>query len=444
MTNRINQLFSSLIKTTEESPLSTKQFVNFIKIVEGDLYFLVEKTFGRTKEFTKVVEYYGAYEISVLALDVIKSNIQNRSINKIDNFCQYFLKCVYFELKNKSRLKNFKNYNALNLFQESTPEWNSQEFQYPEIKSVLNKENQLEKIIEKQYLALENGDIIKSKASIKYYERVLGKTSGLSDDELRYYKSQVNLFRANLFLAIGRMSLAYKYIREAIIDLSKIQSSTGKEFLFKAINLYAMMNLNKGNFIEGIKSFNQNIFNIENLNKKYNSNELEWVGLESKLLLSMFIGGEKFHISKELLGEVEYEAGSNVKTIYEALPYAKAYLYIDNNYFDEASDILGLIQNNIAEYSPINKMRFYTANAELYSCSFQSKGSSNLSISESSLFSAELLNSTIGSSYFSSIHRILRGNLEQKRGLVIEGLRELKESGYLHYHNWYARRLRLI
>lgn len=439
----LNTLFIKAVRI-ENTETAVMNFNKFFNQHIDFLYKAVLNSFRYDKTFNKVIEFYGAYEF----IDKVKGIIQNkiREGNSPITFFQYFMQCVKYELLNKSRNKDFKQFDTLvlpglDIYQNQDLLINTgYKFDSKDTRGQLLFK--VSKLIEQLYECLAAGDNARCVYLVKYINRVITNYSQrMTYADVNFLQAQLNLFQANLFFEQGKLNISKKYVDEAINTLKDL-TEYGTEFIQTSYNLLALIEINKGCFANGIKLFKDNIDAYSS--KRISADKVPIVHLESKLLLSMFVGNERFSQGERLLNEVSESVVEEKHKLSQEIIYAKSYLYIDNDRFNKAIDIIADLDSTAIQYTVINKIRFYTAKCELLIASFNNHNQHDIVTSYEYLVTAKELNKKIDNKYFIAIHHILEGYILNNNSLILMGINLLKQGGYFYFYQWYYNKLKSL
>lgn len=428
----INNRFHDTVSCFENY---TEGVSEFLKLNCSELYYHIQQNFEQRKDFKEIIAFFGAYEILEEVNEIIIRKVSNDNIH-FDNFLAYFNRCVTNVIRNKGRSKKFMENQKL-LLTENLSYLSNQEIITIGNK---NRNTQFVELIQKMYDGILSGDNARCQNLINYAGKVISKSKA-DKTEIAFNKGHIDIVRSTFFFEKGQLNPAHKYINSAIkiLSLPDVIDKFGYVSLVHANNLLAKILINRGSFEKGIRLLIENTEYQElfiKMNPELVNNS---VFTESRLLIGMFMSGGYFSQSERFIRNAKDDVYKNFSHLRDSASYAYAYLYIDNDEFDSADNIINSLDQGSTH---LNSIRFYTAKAELLTCGFKSESSNNLVTAEHFLSIAEKLNVKKENKYFEAIHGILRGYIEKDFQKLSQNLARMKSLGYTHYHNWYKQRVK--
>lgn len=440
MEKGLNHHYRQLLKKIINNPESRGSYIDhFIDKHVDELYNLITVIYSESNRYSSVLEYYGAYDLIEKFRSILIEKTNNSNAEEINDFKSFFLKCVKNELNNKSRLKEFKEHNSLSFTDNPINDKGYDFSGHINQELYINSYHErLSGIIENLYKELELGNVKKCNRQLKYYRKtILGFKKFIDRNDFLFFEGLDFLFRAHFFFYQGKLNLSQKYLGEAIIRFQETKERFGKGHLLNAYNLYATHEINIGKVREGVNTFTR----VMHEASREKSNDFRMIEAESRLVLSIFIGGEHYKFSNKLLAEAAEVINQQSYVLNQDFQYGQAYLNIDNDRFDNAVQILSKIEKDVTDYTAMSQIRLYTAKTELLLKSFKTKNISDIYEADEALSIAEELNSGLNNKYFKEVHGIMEGYIKDDKNLISTSLDKLSKLGFYHYKQWYERRL---
>jgi len=396
----------------------------------------------------EALSYFGEYEILMEANLITEKNILNGKIFEKSKVPSFFLITAQNVLRNKIKLKSFKEFNNLTLASpiEDLLEIADVDIDYLRSEKfsdtpLYEKLNRAENVIEKMKMSLDLGNFEKFILHAKYFKFVIENEN---DQQNKMLLNGILLqLKANMFFNRGKLNIALKHVRTSI-KLFESTTDTNYSFLASNYNLLATIDVNQGRTIEGMKLFEKNLDNLYEIKKDGdNYYGIDEVIKEAEISAFMFRSNTSYpkldHIISKVFSDDDI---SDDRLVYNL--YARAYLLIDNNLSEKAIKMLDDIHTkvtNVKKFTAnLNLVRYLICEAEALTCSFKNSSRVDLDKALKNVIEAKELNKVFDNNYFHGMINILEGYITENNALIVNGLNILKYHNYNHYHDWYQKK----